>query len=88
MLSASKNTLRTLLKEIEKYSIKARILPGFYELAQGKITVSELKEIDIIDLLGRTEIEAERDLINKNIIGKVVLITGAEVWIDLKYLNK
>ena len=77
MPSASKNTLRTLLKEIEKYSIKVRILPGFAELAQGKITVSELKEIDIIDLLGRTEIEAERDLINKNIIGKVVLITGA-----------
>ncbi len=77
MPSASKRTLRSLLKEIEKYSIKVRILPGFAELAQGKITVSELKEIDITDLLGRTEIEAERDLINKNITGKVVLITGA-----------
>ena len=44
MPSASKSTLRTLLKEIENFSVKVRILPGLAELAQGKILVSELKE--------------------------------------------
>jgi FlaA1/EpsC-like NDP-sugar epimerase len=77
MPSASKATLRSLLKEIQNYSIKVRILPGLAELAQGKVLVSELKEVDISDLLGRLEIEANQDLINKNIAQKVVLITGA-----------
>ena len=77
MPSASKSTLKNLLKEIENYSIKVRILPGLAELAQGKVLVSELKEVDISDLLGRLEVEANQDLINKNIDQKVVLITGA-----------
>lgn len=77
MPSASKSTLRNLLKEIENYSVKVRILPGLAELAEGKVLVSELKEVDISDLLGRKEAEANQDLINKNIAQKVVLITGA-----------
>jgi len=77
MPSASKSTLRSLLKEIENYSVKVRILPGLAELAEGKVLVSELKEVDISDLLGRKEAEANQDLINKNIAQKVVLITGA-----------
>ena len=77
MPSASKITLRALLKEIEDYSIKVRILPGLADLAQGKVLVSELKEVDISDLLGRLEVEANQELINSNIKNKVVLITGA-----------
>ena len=77
MPSASKLTLRSLLKEIENYSVKVRILPGLAELAEGKVLVSELKEVDISDLPGRKEAEANQDLINKNIAQKVVLITGA-----------
>ena len=74
---ASRSTLRSLLKEIENYFVKVRILPGLTDLAQGKILVSELKEVDISDLLGRYEVEANQDLINKNIKNKVVLVTGA-----------
>jgi FlaA1/EpsC-like NDP-sugar epimerase len=77
MPSASKSNLRVLLKEIEEYSVKVRILPGLAELAQGKVLVSELKEVDILDLLGRYEVEANQPLINKNIENKIVLITGA-----------
>ncbi len=77
MPSASKSILRTLLREIENFSIKVRILPGLADLAQGKVLVSELKEVDILDLLGRYEVEANQNLINKNIQNKVVLITGA-----------
>ena len=77
MPSASKSVLRSLLKEIEDYSIKVRILPGLAELAQGKVLVSELKEVDISDLLGRQEVDANQELLNKNIKEKKVLITGA-----------
>ena len=75
--SASKSSLRALLKEIENFSIKVRILPGLSELAQGKVLVSELKEIDVSDLLGRLEVDANQELLNKNIKNKVVMITGA-----------
>jgi len=77
MPSASNHTLRSLFQEIEEYSIKVRILPGLAELAQGKILVSELKEVDAIDLLGRTEVAANQNLIDRNIQNKTVLITGA-----------
>ena len=47
MPSVSRSSLQSLLREIEKFSIKVRILPGVAELAQGKVSVSELKEVDI-----------------------------------------
>ncbi len=75
--SAPKSVLRNLLEEIKNFSIKVRILPGLTDLAQGKVLVSELKEIDSSDLLGRYEVEANQALINKNIENKAVLITGA-----------
>ena len=75
--SASRSVLRELLKDIEEYAVKVRILPGLAELAQGKVLVSELKEVDITDLLGRYEVEANQELIDRNIKGKTVLITGA-----------
>ncbi|MEL0239054.1 MAG: nucleoside-diphosphate sugar epimerase/dehydratase [Gammaproteobacteria bacterium] len=77
MPSASKSTLSNLLKEIEGLAIKVRILPGLAALAQGKVSLSELKEVDISDLLGRQEVEANKDLLTRNITNKNVLITGA-----------
>ena len=61
MPSASKATLIALLKDVENFSLKVRILPGLADLAQGKILVSELKEVDISELLGRYEVEANQD---------------------------
>ena len=76
MPSVSRSSLQSLLREIEQYSIKVRILPGVAELAQGKVSVSELKEVDISDLLGRVEVNADQNLIKKNIKEKVVMVTG------------
>ena len=55
------------------FSLKVRILPGLVDLAQGKISVSKLKEVDISDLLGRYEVEANSSLINKNIENRLGL---------------
>ena len=77
MPSVSKLTLRNLLKEIEQHSIKVRILPGLAALAEGKVAVSELKEVDVLDLLDRLEVQANEDLLRESIENKVVLITGA-----------
>ena len=77
MPSASRFHLKNLLKEIEAYSVKVRILPGLAALAQGKVTVSDLKKGRCYGLVGRTEVEANQSLIDRNIQDKVVLITGA-----------
>ena len=77
MPSAPRQVLSDLLKEIENYSIKVRILPGVAELAQGKIAVSSLKEVAPEDLLGRVQVQPEKNLIEKNIKNKNVLVTGA-----------
>ncbi len=77
MPSTPKTILISLLKEIEELSVRVRILPGLAELAQGKVSVSELKEVDYSDLLGRDPVEPDTSLIKKNIENKVVLVTGA-----------
>ncbi len=77
MPSVSRGKLKNILRHIELLSVKVRILPGLAELAQGKVLVSDLKSIEISDLLGRSEAEPNQDLIDKNIKDKVVLVTGA-----------
>jgi len=75
--SASRSKIQKLLIELENLSIKVRVLPGVAELAQGKVSVSELKEIEVEDLLGREMVEADQKLLEKNIKEKSVLVTGA-----------
>ncbi|SVD29837.1 uncharacterized protein METZ01_LOCUS382691, partial [marine metagenome] len=61
---------------IEDFPVKVRILPGVSELAQGKVSISELKEVDIEDLLGRVKVLPDQNLLDKNIKGKSILVTG------------
>ena len=74
--SAGKAVLRNLLDYIEDFPVKVRILPGVAELAQGKVSVSELKEVDFEDLLGRIKVRPDQNLLDKNIKGKSILVTG------------
>jgi len=75
--SLRRQRIKEILKKLENYSIKTRVLPGVAELAQGKVSVSELKEIQVEDLLGREKVQPDQSLLDKNIKDKVVLITGA-----------
>jgi FlaA1/EpsC-like NDP-sugar epimerase len=54
-----------------------RSLPDLVDLAQGHVTVLDIKELDPDDLLGREPVAPNRELIEKNILGKTVLISGA-----------
>jgi FlaA1/EpsC-like NDP-sugar epimerase len=57
--------------------VAVRTLPSFTDLAQGKVSISDLRELDIEDLLGRDPVAPVPSLLAKNIQGKVVLVTGA-----------
>ena len=54
-----------------------RTLPSVNELMSGKLSISQLREVSLIDLLGRNEVEIDDGAINKYLKGKRVLITGA-----------
>jgi len=66
-----------ILTQIRSARIAVRTLPSLTELAQGKVGLSDVRELEISDLLGREPVEPEYALLNKNIVGKVVLVTGA-----------
>lgn len=75
--SLTRNRRREIIDFLEHHSIEVRSLPGVAELAQGKIKVNDLLEIDLLDLLGRDLVKPNKELFEKNIANKVVMVTGA-----------
>ncbi|MDB5731141.1 MAG: polysaccharide biosynthesis protein CapD [Variovorax sp.] len=75
--SVSRQRRNEILELMRELHVAVRTLPGLMELAQGKVQVSDLRELDIEDLLGRAAVPPNPDLLGRNIAGKVVLVTGA-----------
>jgi len=75
--SVSRVRRNEIIDLLEPYQVMVRSLPGVSELAQGKINISDLKEVSIKDLLGRDTVNPNKGLLSKNITDKVVLVTGA-----------
>ena len=66
-----------ILEQIRLAHVSVRTLPSVMELAQGKVTTSDLRDLDIDDLLGRESVAPNHILLGKNITDKVVLVSGA-----------
>jgi FlaA1/EpsC-like NDP-sugar epimerase len=66
-----------ILEQIRLAHVSVRTLPSVTELAQGKVTTSDLRDLDIDDLLGRESVAPNHILLGKNITDKVVLVSGA-----------
>ncbi|WP_414676014.1 polysaccharide biosynthesis protein [Limnobacter sp.] len=75
--AASRKRRNEILDSISKSKVAVRTLPRVTEIATGKVSVSDLRELDIDDLLGRDPVSPDPELLSKNILGKVVLVTGA-----------
>ena len=65
------------LRKIEHTKVLVRTLPGLMDLAHGRVTIADLKELDIDDLLARDVIGPDQNLLLRNVAGQVVLVTGA-----------
>jgi FlaA1/EpsC-like NDP-sugar epimerase len=77
MPSLSRKRRNEILSQIRVARVAVRTLPSVTDLAQGKVSISDLRELDIDDLLGREPVTPNYILLVKNIVGKVVLVTGA-----------
>jgi FlaA1/EpsC-like NDP-sugar epimerase len=77
MPSASRDRRNQILTLLSKIKISVRTLPGLSEIASGKVTLSEVRELDIDDLLGREPVSPNALLLNRNTYNKTVLVTGA-----------
>jgi FlaA1/EpsC-like NDP-sugar epimerase len=75
--SLTRSQRNEIINYLEPYPVLVRSLPGVAELAQGKIRVNDLLEVDIRDLLGRESVNPNKDLLEINIFKKVVMVTGA-----------
>lgn len=68
---------REILEALEPYALHVRSIPGFMDLASGRVKVEDLQEVDIADLLGRDAVPPRQDLFERCIKNQVVLVTGA-----------
>lgn len=83
------NTERAeIINNLELSGVTIRTLPGLDEIAGGKIRISNVKDIDVIDLLGRPKSTPNSLLIKKNVSKKNILITGAGGSIGSELVRK
>lgn len=76
MPTAPGKIIREIVKGCEELKTQVRIIPGIYELLDGTISVSQLREVNIEDLLRREPIQTNTDAIRELIVDKRVLVTG------------
>ena len=75
--SASHARRKIIIQSLEKYPVHVRTLPSMAEVADGKIKLEDIKEIDLEDLLGRDSVSPDKELFDACIKNKSVLVTGA-----------
>src|SRR5690606_7692036 len=75
--SATRGRRREVLETLEPYPLHVRSVPGFMDLASGKVQVEDIQEVDIADLLGRDAVPPQQALFERCIRNQVVMVTGA-----------
>ncbi len=74
--TASGKQIRRIIDNIKNKEVKIKILPGLYELVDGKVSVSRIREVRIEDLLGREPVELNLEEISGYLKDKRVMVTG------------
>jgi FlaA1/EpsC-like NDP-sugar epimerase len=77
MPSAKRARISELIRLLEPYAVHVMSMPGLSDIAQGRVTVDALQEVDIGDILGRNPVAPDQSLLHASISGKVVMVTGA-----------
>src|SRR5699024_12024242 len=75
--SLTHKRLNEIISICHQTKVKTQILPKVEDLFTGKVTVSQLKDVEIEDLLGREPVELDNHAIKKDISDKTIMVTGA-----------
>ena len=75
--SLSKKEIQQIYQECGKTSAKTQIMPMIEDLVSGKVSVNQIREVQVEDLLGREPVQLDMESIMKKITGKTILVTGA-----------
>ncbi len=73
----TRQEFRRILDICERIPVKVRVMPGLYEILQGKVKVSRIRDLQIEDLLGREQVQLDEQGIDQFLVGKTVMVTGA-----------
>jgi FlaA1/EpsC-like NDP-sugar epimerase len=77
MAQASRQDIRRIIETCERIPVKVRIIPGLYEILQGNVEVSRIRDVRVEDLLGRDPVQLDEKLLNFFLTNKTVMVTGA-----------
>ena len=75
--SASQERRSEIIDSLNGCGVRVRTLPRLFDLISGRVRISDLHDLDMNDLLGRAVVPPDVGLLEKNILGQVVLVTGA-----------
>ena len=77
MPSVKGKEIKAIINICKQTNCKLTILPGLYEIIEGKVSITQLRPVDIEDLLGRDPVKLDTTAVKEYLAGKIVLITGA-----------
>jgi FlaA1/EpsC-like NDP-sugar epimerase len=74
---ASRADIRRIVETCERIPVRVRIIPGLYEILQGHVEVSRIRDVQIEDLLGREPVQLDEESLSHFLKDKTVMVTGA-----------
>ena len=75
--SITRHKRNQIINNLNKYKVIVKTLPSIQDIVEGKVSVSDIKDLSIDDLLNREQVQPNLELLSKNITSKVVMVTGA-----------
>jgi FlaA1/EpsC-like NDP-sugar epimerase len=75
--SISRSRRNEILKNLSNYSLQVQTLPTIGDIIQGRVSLSDIKDLDVDDILNRDQVLPNNKLLSNNITSKVVVVTGA-----------
>ena len=75
--SISRQKRNQIINYLNKHKVIVKTLPSVQDIVEGKVSVSDIKDLSIDDLLNREQVQPNLELLSKNITSKVVMVTGA-----------
>lgn len=75
--SATRARRKRIVDGLQRFPVHVRTLPAMREIVDESVSISDLREVDIEDLLGRNPVAPHPELLDRTIAGKVVMVTGA-----------